>query len=75
MTETVPTEPDVVDILTRDHQDMVELIAQIEGASDAATRRDLADTVIAEVMRHAVAEVRLSRHREARSERHGGGRA
>jgi len=47
---------DVVDILTSDHRDMVELIGQIEAAADAERRRDLADTVIAEVMRHAVAE-------------------
>ncbi|GAB3268209.1 hemerythrin domain-containing protein [Sinomonas notoginsengisoli] len=51
-----PTEPDVVSILTRDHQDMVDLIETIEEAGDPARRRDLADTVIAEVMRHAVAE-------------------
>lgn len=58
MTETPagPTEPDAVDILTRDHRDMVELISRIEGAPDSGMRRDLADTVIAEVMRHAVAE-------------------
>jgi hypothetical protein len=56
MTETAGTEPDVVDILTNDHQDMVDLISRIEGTPDAAARRDLADTVIAEVMRHAVAE-------------------
>ena len=47
---------DVVDILTSDHQSMLELIGQIEGTADAGERRDLADTVIAEVMRHAVAE-------------------
>lgn len=47
---------DVVDILTSDHQDMLELLGQIEAAADAERRRDLADTVIAEVMRHAVAE-------------------
>jgi hemerythrin superfamily protein len=47
---------DVVDILTADHQEMIDLIATIEGAPDSAQRRDLADTVIAEVMRHAVAE-------------------
>lgn len=47
---------DVVDILTADHQEMLELLGQIEHASDAGQRRDLADTVIAEVMRHAVAE-------------------
>ena len=47
---------DVVDILTSDHQDMIALIGQIKGTSDEAQRRDLADTLIAEVMRHAVAE-------------------
>ena len=47
---------DVVDILTSDHREMVELIGQIEQTADAGRRRDLVDTVIAEVMRHAVAE-------------------
>jgi hemerythrin superfamily protein len=47
---------DVVDILTSDHREMVALLGQIEHASDPGRRRDLADTVIAEVMRHAVAE-------------------
>lgn len=49
-------QPDAVDILTADHRDMLELLSQIEGTADAGQRRDLADTVIAEVMRHAVAE-------------------
>lgn len=47
---------DVVDILTADHQDMMELVDQIERSSDPGQRRDLVDTLIAEVMRHAVAE-------------------
>jgi iron-sulfur cluster repair protein YtfE (RIC family) len=47
---------DVIDILTTDHREMLELLGRIEGTADAAARRDLADTVIAEVMRHAVAE-------------------
>ncbi len=47
---------DVVDILTSDHREMVELLGQIEHTADPGLRRDLADTVIAEVMRHAVAE-------------------
>jgi hemerythrin superfamily protein len=47
---------DVVDILTADHREMLELLGQIKSTSDSARRRDLADTVIAEVMRHAVAE-------------------
>jgi hemerythrin superfamily protein len=48
-------DPDVVDILTTDHHEVMELIALIPGA-DAGTRRDMADTVIAELMRHSVAE-------------------
>lgn len=47
---------DVVDILTADHRDMLELIGRIKDTPEPAQRRDLADTVIAEVMRHAVAE-------------------
>ncbi len=47
---------DVVDILTDDHREMLELLGEIARTADAARRRDLADTVIAEVMRHAVAE-------------------
>lgn len=47
---------DVVAILTSDHQDMLELIGQIQQATTAEQRRDTADTVIAEIMRHAVAE-------------------
>ncbi|MEE6272273.1 hemerythrin domain-containing protein [Georgenia wangjunii] len=56
MTETTAPEQDVVDILTTDHREMLELLGRIEGTADGAERRDLADTVIAEVMRHAVAE-------------------
>jgi hemerythrin-like domain-containing protein len=47
---------DVVDVLTTDHREMLDLLSQIEATTDAATRRDLADTVTAEIMRHAVAE-------------------
>jgi hemerythrin superfamily protein len=47
---------DVVDILTSDHQDMVALIGQIKSSPNGDERRDLADTLIAEIMRHAVAE-------------------
>jgi hemerythrin superfamily protein len=47
---------DVVDILTSDHREMLELVDSIEHAPDPAQRRDLADALIAEVMRHAVAE-------------------
>jgi hemerythrin superfamily protein len=47
---------DVVDILVADHREMMELLAQINHTTDPDQRRDLIDTVIAEVMRHAVAE-------------------
>lgn len=47
---------DVVDILTADHREMVELVDEIKRAPNAAQRRDLADMLIAEVVRHAVAE-------------------
>jgi len=55
-TNTDATKPDVVDILTADHREMIALIGQIGLTSDANERRNLADTLIAEVMRHAVAE-------------------
>jgi hemerythrin superfamily protein len=55
-TNTDGTNSDVVDILTADHREMIELIGQIELTSDTGQRRDIADTLIAEVMRHAVAE-------------------
>jgi hypothetical protein len=47
---------DVIDILTADHREMIELVGAIKHASDSGHRKDLADTLIAEVMRHAVAE-------------------
>lgn len=50
------TSSDVITILTTDHQEMLELLGQIDGTTDAGKRRDLADSAIAEVMRHAVAE-------------------
>ena len=47
---------DVINILTTDHQEMMALASQIKGSNDPQWRRDTADTLIAEVMRHAVAE-------------------
>jgi hemerythrin-like domain-containing protein len=55
-TQDTAQEQDVVDILTADHQDMLDLIGQIQQATTAEQRRDTVDTVIAEIMRHAVAE-------------------
>lgn len=50
------TTGDVVDILTTDHREMLELIDQIEKTTDPAERRALTDAVTAEVTRHSVAE-------------------
>ena len=47
---------DVVDILTTDHHDVLELIDTIQASSDPDERRNIADTVIAEIVRHSVAE-------------------
>ncbi|MBT2521889.1 hemerythrin domain-containing protein [Arthrobacter sp. ISL-28] len=55
-TNSARTNLDVVDILTMDHREMIGLIEQIESTPDVSQRRDLTDTLIAEVMRHAVAE-------------------
>jgi hemerythrin superfamily protein len=49
-------EPDVVDVLTSDHREVTELLGQIATTTDAERRRDMADTVISELVRHSVAE-------------------
>jgi hemerythrin superfamily protein len=46
---------DVVDVLTTDHHEVLDLIGQIPSA-ERDQRRDMADTAIAEVVRHSVAE-------------------
>ncbi len=53
---TTTSEPDVVDVLSTDHQEFLGLVAEIRAASDPEQRRDLADTLIAELVRHSVAE-------------------
>lgn len=50
------TDLDVVDELTTDHREALELLDRIGTSGDDSERRDLADTVISEVVRHAVAE-------------------
>ncbi|MFI5889997.1 hemerythrin domain-containing protein [Actinoplanes sp. NPDC051513] len=50
------TAPDVVDVLTADHRDVTALIGEIWAIRDPMMRRDLADTAISELVRHAVAE-------------------
>ena len=49
------TSKDVIDVLTSDHREALELVEQIPTA-DPERRRDLAATIIAELMRHAIAE-------------------
>lgn len=47
---------DVIDILTADHRDVTALIGEIRTVPDPVMRRDLTDTAISELVRHAVAE-------------------
>jgi hemerythrin superfamily protein len=47
---------DVVDVLTADHRDVTALIQEIWTVKDPMIRRDLTDTAISELVRHAVAE-------------------
>jgi len=54
MTETM--QPDVVDLLTTDHHDVMSLLQEIKTAKDPDRRRELADVVIGELVRHSVAE-------------------
>src|SRR4051794_17855195 len=55
-TETTTGQQDVVDILTTDHHEVLELIQQIKATSSGEERRDKTDVVIAELVRHSVAE-------------------
>jgi hemerythrin superfamily protein len=54
------TEPtaaaDVVDELTADHREATALLDELLTTTDPQTRRDMADTVITELVRHSVAE-------------------
>lgn len=47
---------DVVDELTNDHREMTELLDSIPTTTDPELKRDIADTAITEIVRHAVAE-------------------
>ncbi len=48
--------PDVIDVLTADHREVQDLANQISASIDADERRDLTDQLIAELVRHSVAE-------------------
>ena len=47
---------DVTDVLISDHRDVTALIGEIWSVKDPMIRRDLTDTAISELVRHAVAE-------------------
>jgi hemerythrin superfamily protein len=47
---------DVVDELTADHREATAMLDEILTTTDPQTRRDMADTVITELVRHSVAE-------------------
>lgn len=53
---TQSSEQDVVDVLTTDHREALELIGAILASPDPSARRDMADQVIGELVRHSVAE-------------------
>jgi hemerythrin superfamily protein len=55
-TRATGTEQDVIDVLTTDHREVEQLIAEITGSTDPAQRRESADQMIAELVRHSVAE-------------------
>ena len=55
MTEPT-TGADVVDELTTDHREATALLDELLTTGDPETRRDMADTVITELVRHSVAE-------------------
>jgi hemerythrin superfamily protein/carbon monoxide dehydrogenase subunit G len=47
---------DVVDVLTADHREATALIADIWATAEPEAKRDMADMLISELVRHAVAE-------------------
>jgi hemerythrin superfamily protein len=54
---TTTNSPDLIDILVTDHREVETIFAELEtGAGDPDHRKRLADVVIAELVRHSVAE-------------------
>lgn len=57
MTQTTQSSNhDVIDLLATDHREALDLITQIRRTTDQDRQRDLADVLIAEIVRHAVSE-------------------
>jgi hypothetical protein len=53
---TSTAERDVVDVLVADHHEMLTTVRRISAIDDRAAQRELADVLIAELVRHSVAE-------------------
>lgn len=56
MSEPAQSKRSIVEVLTEDHREVEQLFNQVRAAVDGATRRDIANKIIAELVRHAVAE-------------------
>jgi hemerythrin superfamily protein len=54
--DTASTDRDVVDVLSADHREFLGLLAQIRSSTDHTEQKELADTLVAELVRHSVAE-------------------
>lgn len=50
------TGTDMISVLVHDHEEVKEMFGEIESSTDAVKRRELADQVTAELVRHSVAE-------------------
>ena len=51
-----PTKQTVVEVLIQDHREVDQLFEQARAAASGESRRELADQIIAELVRHSVAE-------------------
>jgi hemerythrin superfamily protein len=56
MTTSPGRSQDVLDLLVSEHRQVEELLKSLRAASDPAVKRELADEIIAQLVRHAVAE-------------------
>ncbi|WP_370937990.1 hemerythrin domain-containing protein [Amycolatopsis sp. cg13] len=56
---TGSTRTDLITVITDDHRDVERVFAELEGAPAAGNRKDVVDHVIAELVRHSVAEEQL----------------
>ena len=50
------TKQTVIEVLTEDHREVEQLFEQAQAAASGEMRRELADQIIAELVRHSVAE-------------------